>query len=186
MFGGIPFYPQVIQPSCSVKLNLASLSRKPRKVFTEDEDNILRQIMTTETFVTWELVAQKLYGRTARQCRDRWLNYLSPNVRKSPWTVEEDKLLIDKINELGTHWSSIAKYFDGRSDNHIKNRWYSHLKNHVKTDEKGRYVLQEPQPVAKPEEQSTGRPQSSLVRMDEEAFWETKLLESTFGDLEDY
>jgi hypothetical protein len=35
---------------------------------------------------------------------------------------------LEKVNELGFVWSVIATAFNGRSDNDIKNRWYSHLK----------------------------------------------------------
>ena len=184
MFGGLPFFNQAVPHPNHVRLDLSKLNRKPRKIFTEEEDNILRRIMTTEAFVTWELVAKRLYGRTARQCRDRWLNYLAPNVRRTPWTPEEDKLLLEKINDLGTHWSSISKYFDGRSDNHIKNRWYSYLKNHVKVDEKGKYVLNEKTIDVKPIESQN--PPTGSFQLAEEPFWESKILDSSFADLEGY
>jgi hypothetical protein len=32
------------------------------------------------------------------------------------------------MNEHNSSWSLIAQFFNGRSDNDIKNRWYSHLK----------------------------------------------------------
>jgi hypothetical protein len=56
------------------------------------------------------------------------MNYLSPHVRSGPWTEEEDALLVRKMNEIGPSWSSISEFFNGRSDNDIKNRWYAHLR----------------------------------------------------------
>jgi hypothetical protein len=76
----------------------------------------------------WEGIARRLPGRTARQCRERWANYSAPSVRSDPWTEEEDRMILDKVNEVRFSWSVIARSFNGRSDNDIKNRWYSHLK----------------------------------------------------------
>jgi hypothetical protein len=56
------------------------------------------------------------------------MNYLAPHLRSDPWTESEDELLIAKMNELGSAWSSISQFFRGRSDNDVKNRWYSHLR----------------------------------------------------------
>jgi hypothetical protein len=67
-------------------------------------------------------------GRSARQCRDRWTNYLAPTLSLDPWTPEEDALIIRKVAECGTKWAAIAKEIPRRSDNAIKNRWYTVLK----------------------------------------------------------
>ena len=80
-------------------------------------------------------------GRNARQCRERWKHYLSSNRGKSPWTEEEDKLLLEKMEELGPKWTKIATFFQDRTDIQIKTRWMQkfasfsnlHLKNRSKT-----------------------------------------------------
>jgi hypothetical protein len=99
-----------------------------RRLFTPEEDARLVMAMHSEPFVNWDIIAAQLPGRTARQCRERWLNYLSPGVRSGPWTKYEDELLVARINELGRAWSIFTRHFNGRSENDIKNRWYSHLK----------------------------------------------------------
>jgi hypothetical protein len=102
--------------------------RPMRRPFTPVEDALLSQIMTEQPFTTWLRVANQMPGRTARQCRDRWANYISPHNRNAPWTPEEDSLLLMKFFELGPHWASIAKHFDGRSENNVKNRWYTYIR----------------------------------------------------------
>ena len=100
-----------------------------RHLFTPEEDEMLREAVKSDGCSKWEKIAHKIPNKTARQCRDRWVNYLAPGNIKKEWTSEEDELLIQKIHELGTHWSQISKFFEGRSEAHVKNRWYSKLKS---------------------------------------------------------
>ena len=58
-----------------------------------------------------------------------------PGVNTAPWTEYEDKLLEQKVNELGRKWSVIAKFFPGRTDINIKNRYASHTTKKFKDDE---------------------------------------------------
>eukprot|EP00808_Paulinella_micropora_P010990 g23356.t1 len=71
----------------------------------------------------WTLVSKCIPGRIGKQCRERWFNYLRPGILKTPWTVEEDNLIIHYQRVLGNKWSEIAKRLKGRSANSIKNRW---------------------------------------------------------------
>lgn len=103
--------------------------KKIRKLFSQQEDALLTQIMYQQPFETWIAVAEQLPGRTARQCRDRWVNYLSPSNKNGPWSHEEDQLLAEKYLEHGPQWTTIAKFFDGRSENNVKNRWYTYVKS---------------------------------------------------------
>jgi hypothetical protein len=130
-----------------------------RRPFTPEEDARLMQILTTVPFVSWDTVAQQFTERTARQCRERWLNYLCPQVRIGPWSSEEDSLLISLLNEHGRSWSVIRRKFNGRSENDIKNRWYSHLQFETIV-EGSRVVLARNHPlmVGRPERQKRRRP----------------------------
>jgi hypothetical protein len=76
----------------------------------------------------WPAVATQMCGRNARQCRERWTNYINPVIVNAPWTKEEEKLLEEKFEEYGTRWQAIAIFFPTRSKNHIKNHWSSHQK----------------------------------------------------------
>ena len=62
----------------------------------------------------WTQIAKHLNGRIGTQCRERWHNHLDPNINKSPWTEEEDRLLAQAHEQYGNQWAKIAKLLPGR------------------------------------------------------------------------
>jgi hypothetical protein len=71
----------------------------------------------------WEIIASNMPNFNARQCRDRWLNYLRPGINRNPFSPEEDALLISLFKEYGPKWALFAKrHFLGRTDMQLKNR----------------------------------------------------------------
>ena len=94
-----------------------------RHKFSIDEDNLLRRLVNEHGTTNWRFIADNMAGRNARQCRDRWKNYLMPGIKNAPWTPEEDQLLEEKYAALGSQWSRIAKFFPNRTDINVKNRW---------------------------------------------------------------
>ena len=97
-----------------------------RQKFSQDEDALLRRLVDLNGAHHWELIAASMPGRTARQCRDRFANYLMPQLNNGPWTEDEDRILALKYGEFGPHWSLIVPFLNGRSSNAIKNRWYTY------------------------------------------------------------
>lgn len=96
----------------------------------EDEDaTVLRVIAASneQPFTQWSDLAPQLPGRTGKQIRDRWVNYLNPAINHLPFSREDDLLLWNGHKELGKRWVeiSVKKFNSTRSENHIKNRWYS-------------------------------------------------------------
>ena len=91
--------------------------------FTEEEDKRLRQIVAELGEFNWKRISEEMGTRNYRQCRERWKNYLSPNVKKDPWTKEEDSLLMSLYETYGSQWTLMAKHFQNRTDVNLKNRW---------------------------------------------------------------
>jgi hypothetical protein len=104
--------PHPLQVRCHIK-----------RKFTPEEDARLTQIVAHCGESNWRGIAAQLGGRNFRQCRERWKNYLAPNLSKDAWTKSEDELLVAKYGELGSRWSAIAKFFPSRTDVNCKNRW---------------------------------------------------------------
>lgn len=111
--------------------------RKQRNYWLENEDETLINLVE-EHGEKWSKVASLMAGRTGKQVRDRYLNYLRPNINQKEWTAEEDKLLKDLYDELGNKWSRIAVYLQGRTENQVKNRFYAAIRKQKRKIKKNR------------------------------------------------
>lgn len=101
----------------------SKLKGSKKNKFTEFEDEHLRQIISEVGIYDWETVAQRLGGRSPRQCRDRWNYYLNPKVKNRPWTQAEDYILIEKYLKFGPKWAVLCQFFDSRTDANVKNHF---------------------------------------------------------------
>lgn len=71
----------------------------------------------------WHKISQFVPGRTATQCRERWVNCLEPKVNRGKWTEDEDAKLREAIAEHGYSWSKVASHLSCRTDNQCLRRW---------------------------------------------------------------
>lgn len=101
---------------------------RTRGLWTALEDEQLRQWVHTQGPAKWSLCAVTVVGRTGKQCRERWINALSPQVKRGEWDEAEDQVLLREFERVGPKWSEIAKVLPGRSDNAIKNRFYANVR----------------------------------------------------------
>eukprot|EP00578_Thalassiosira_sp_NH16_P015701 CAMPEP_0181107262 /NCGR_PEP_ID=MMETSP1071-20121207/16988_1 /TAXON_ID=35127 /ORGANISM="Thalassiosira sp., Strain NH16" /LENGTH=497 /DNA_ID=CAMNT_0023190757 /DNA_START=246 /DNA_END=1739 /DNA_ORIENTATION=- len=112
-------------------INRTSPRGRAGRTWTKEEDAIVSRAVLGERdppFTKWsDLAATQLTGRTGKQIRDRWNNYLNPAINHLPWVPHEDLRLWRAHVELGKKWTEIGieKFHETRSENQIKNRWYS-------------------------------------------------------------
>ncbi|KAK8864848.1 hypothetical protein M9Y10_010375 [Tritrichomonas musculus] len=102
------------------------------KHFTPTEDQVILSLAKPDGENDWCKISKSLKHRTARQCRDRWNNYLDPNLNRNEWTNEEDELLLKLFNEKGPQWRSFTVVLNGRSINDVRNRCFKLIRKKEK------------------------------------------------------
>jgi len=96
--------------------------------WTIEEDKQLLNWIKINGPCKWSKCSIIIQGRSGKQCRERWFNTLNPNVKKGNWCQEEDYQIFLLFERFGSKWSKISSFFEGRTENSIKNRFYSTLR----------------------------------------------------------
>lgn len=100
--------------------------------WSSEEDHLLieyvKDYLLLYRDVSWRDISKRLDrpGRSGKACRERYLNYLDPNLSQEPFTIEEDTLLFKLYDETPGRWTLMVKqHFPHRSSSSLKNRYYS-------------------------------------------------------------
>jgi hypothetical protein len=113
-----------------------------RKTFSPEDDAELSKLVPSNGTENWTRIAQQMSRAfTARQCRDRWRNYLDPGLQHSTWTADDDQALMQEYRATGTKWVMLASRFAGRSSNAVRNRVFLLLRRGDKMSNQRSYPI---------------------------------------------
>lgn len=122
------FIPGRNDSQCQYKYNQDKKSSIQKSNWSKREDEELIRLIREGGTKQWSNIAIELnqnlqVQRNGKQCRERWVNFLNPEIKRDPFSLEEDLLILQKRLDIGNKWSEIIKQMPGRTENNVKNRF---------------------------------------------------------------
>lgn len=96
--------------------------------WTSQEDELLFSWVARHGPTKWTECSKEIKGRCGKQCRERWVNILNPDVKKGNWSDLEQDTIFNSLATYNTSWSAMSHVLPGRTENSIKNYFYSSVR----------------------------------------------------------
>lgn len=88
-------------------------------MWTPEEDKHLQKVVDSfnekDLPLKWPYVADQVENRNGKQCRERYINHVSPTLKSDVWSPEEDATVFASFFRIGKKWTKIAAMLRGRS-----------------------------------------------------------------------
>jgi hypothetical protein len=120
------FYNNYEGENFSENLNNEKDLRNQKKIgkWSLEEDDLLTRLVEKYGLKNWKKISQYTHGRSSIQCLHRWTKILQPGLTKGPWTIEEDRRLLDWVKIHGpSKWTACSEHIVGRSGKQCRERW---------------------------------------------------------------
>ncbi|KAG7982305.1 hypothetical protein I3843_04G044600 [Carya illinoinensis] len=94
--------------------------------WTAEVEMRLRKCIGEHGEGNWHLVSLRAgLNRCRKSCRQRWLNYLRPNIKRGSFSIDEVDITI-RLHSL------LRNRLPGRTSNDVKNYWNTHMHKYMK------------------------------------------------------
>lgn len=149
---------------CHRRWRLISHRQFQERTWTDTEDQLLRAWTSVKGPTNWTGCAALLDGRSARQCRRRWITHLA--AEGIEWTQRENDRVLADFHQFGPNWPLIAMRIGNRSESSVRNHFYSDL---------------QPHPAEQPISPASDKPASETMTREEAEMQVTQLLRHMRG-----
>jgi len=96
-------------------------------LWSEEEDNLLREQLKIKRRNNWKFIAQKLKNKSISQIYLR-VKIIDPKLKKGKFSKEEDEKLTRLVEIFGNSWSLFSKLFKNRNSKQLRIRYTNHLR----------------------------------------------------------
>ncbi|KAI0921477.1 hypothetical protein AcW1_004560 [Taiwanofungus camphoratus] len=97
-------------------------------VWSPEADERLMEAVRIYGTDNWILVARWVSeDATASQCQNRYMRSLDPEIKRGPWTEEEDNKLRRAVEVFGRSWIEVANFIPGRNNEQCRDRYQENL-----------------------------------------------------------
>ncbi|KAG6611680.1 Myb-like protein [Phytophthora cinnamomi] len=106
------------------------------KLWTPDEDNLLREAVRQHGAQRWDLIASAVPNHSEASCSARWEELQSRRaLARQPWTQHEDEMLSSIVEREGaSQWTVVASLLPGRNAKQCRERWHHQLDPSIKRE----------------------------------------------------
>ncbi|CAD8127930.1 unnamed protein product [Paramecium sonneborni] len=125
--------------NCQYKWLCHLIRKEDRLQWCQEEEELLKEEVESSNNLKWNEIQFQIfmksngrYFKKAKQCRERWNNYLDPQINRSNWKPEEDLFLMKLSQSEGLKWSKISQKMKNRTENQVKNRFKSLINKETK------------------------------------------------------
>lgn len=111
--------------------------KRMKKLWNAETDKTLHDLLEAHGR-DWNKIASAFGDPriTPLAAKERYLNSIRPENKKTRFSLQEDEIIKKYYNLLGPNWQAIASHLPGRTESMVRNRFYCYIKKknlHCKT-----------------------------------------------------